>query len=62
MFKKRDDNSSKEKKIEVVSKNNSGFGFKKKVEVDASSKITPKRIPLKEEVNTSRSFKKDISQ
>lgn len=33
MMKKRDENS-KEKKIEVVSKNSSGLGFKKKVETN----------------------------
>ena len=63
MFKKKDD-ISKEKKIEVVSKNNSGLGFKKRnetPEVMKEQKIMPKRIPLKEDVNTSRSFRKDQS-
>lgn len=60
MFKKKEE-MSKEKKIEVVSKNNSGLGFKKKVdtpETSKDSKLLPKRVPLKEDSNTSRSFRK----
>ena len=62
MFKKKDD-TSKEKKIEVVSKNHSGLGFKKKTDSEAGkdAKILPKRIPLREDVNTSRSVRKDTS-
>lgn len=61
MFKKKDE-TSKEKKLEVVSKNSSGLGFKKRNETPETSKdqkILPKRIPLKEDVNTSRSTRKD---
>lgn len=61
MFKKKDE-LSKEKKIEVVSKNSSGLGFRKKNDTPETSKeqkIMPKRIPLKEDVSTSRSFRKN---
>lgn len=56
MFRKKDD-LSKDKKIEVVSKNSSGLGFKKKNE-PAESKLAPKK-PLKEDISTSRSSRKD---
>lgn len=56
MFRKKDD-LSKDKKIEVVSKNSSALGFKKKNEA-AEQKIVPKR-PLKEDISTSRSSRKD---
>lgn len=56
MFKKKEE-LSREKKIEVVSKNSSGLGFRKKNEPEP--KIAPKRIPLKEDVNTSRSSRKE---
>jgi hypothetical protein len=63
MFKKKED-VSKEKKIEAVSKNNSGLGFKKKGDAPESSKeakILLRRAPLKEcaNTNTSRSSRKE---
>jgi hypothetical protein len=60
MFKKKED-VSKEKKIEVVSKNYSGLNFKKKVEEPLKEiKIVQKRIPLKDDSrNTSRSNRKE---
>lgn len=61
MFKKKEE-LSKDKKIEVVSKNSSGLGFRKRNETPEASKeqkILPKRMPLKEDVNTSRSNRKD---
>lgn len=57
MFKKKEE-LSREKKIEVVSKNSSGLGFRKKIE-GPEPKIAPKRMPLKEDVNTSRSSRKE---
>ena len=61
MFKKKEE-LSKEKKLEVVSKTSSGLGFKKKIDTPETSKdakLLPKRIPLKEENNTSRSNRKE---
>jgi hypothetical protein len=57
MFKKKEE-LSREKKIEVVSKNSSGLGFRKKNE-GPETRIAPKRVPLKEDVNTSRSSRKE---
>ena len=74
MFKKKDDysrerkyeESSKEKKIDVVSKNHSGSSsvlFKKKNEhAEHHTKegyILPKRVPLKEDDFNSKSYRKD---
>ena len=62
MFKKKED-VSKEKKIEVVSKNYSGLNFRKKGDAPQplkEIKIIQKRVPFKDENrNTSRSNRKE---
>jgi hypothetical protein len=60
MFRKKEE-LSKEKRMEIVSKNSSGLGFRKKNEADQRdhAKLAPKRIPLKEDISTARSSRQD---